>query len=76
MDPGTIKNAPGRKTDVVDCPWMQQLHRCGLLTASFRLAEDICILRSPMRQRDILVRHAAQHMQHMHKALMEMNVPP
>jgi transposase len=74
VEPGKIKNAPGRKTDVVDCQWLQQLHSCGLLTASFRPADDICMLRSYMRQRDMLVRYAAQHVQHMQKALTEMNV--
>jgi transposase len=74
VEPGTIKNAPGRKTDVVDCQWIQQLHSCGLLSASFRPADAICILRSYLRQRDMLVRYAAQHVQHMQKALMEMNV--
>jgi transposase len=74
VEPGKIKNAPGRKTDVVDCQWIQQLHSCGLLTASFRPADDICMLRSYMRQRDMLVRYAAQHVQHMQKALTEMNV--
>ncbi|HEY5866116.1 MAG TPA: IS110 family transposase [Candidatus Tectomicrobia bacterium] len=74
VDPGKIKHAPGRKTDVVDCQWIQQLHSCGLLSASFRPAEDLCILRSYMRQRDMLVRYAAQHIQHMQKALTEMNV--
>ena len=74
VEPGKIKNAPGRKTDVVDCQWIQQLHSCGLLTASFRPPDDICMLRSYMRQRDMLVRYAAQHVQHMQKALTEMNV--
>jgi hypothetical protein len=56
VDPGKIKNAPGRKTDVVDCQWIQQLHSGGLLSASFRPDDDICILRSSRRQRDMLVR--------------------
>lgn len=74
VEPGKIKNAPGRKTDVRDCQWIPPLHSCGLLAASFRPAADICILRSYMRQRDMLVRSAAQHVQHRQKALMEMNV--
>ena len=74
VEAGKIKNAPGPKTDVVDCQWIQQLHSCGLLTASFRPPDDICMLRSYMRQRDMLVRYAAQHVQHMQKALTEMNV--
>jgi transposase len=74
VEPGKLKNAPGRKTDVVDCQWIQQLHSAGLLSASFRPDDDICMLRSYLRQRDMLVRYAGQHVQHMQKALMEMNV--
>jgi transposase len=74
VEPGKIKDAPGRKTDVVDCQWIQHLHSAGLLSASFRPDDDICMLRSYMRQRDMLVKYAAQHVQHMQKALMEMNV--
>lgn len=75
VEAGQLKHAPGRKTDVVDCQWMQQLHSAGLLSASFRPDDDICMLRSSLRQRDLLVRYAGPHVQHMQKALMEMNVP-
>ena len=75
VEAGQLKHAPGRKTDVVDCHWMQQLHSAGLLSASFRPDDDICMLRSSLRQRDLLVRYAGPHVQHMQKALMEMNVP-
>ena len=74
VDPGKLKYAPGRKTDVVDCQWIQQLHSAGLLSASFRPDEAICMLRSYLRQREMLVRYAGQHVQHMQKALLEMNV--
>lgn len=74
VEPGKVKNAPGRKTDVKDCQWIQHLHRCGLLEASFRPPEDICVLRSYVRQQEMLVAYAGQHIQHMQKALMEMNV--
>src|SRR5262249_38950104 len=73
VDPGKIKNAPGRKTDVVDGQWIQHLHSVRLWSASLRPDDDICILRSSMRQRDMRVRYAAQHVQHMPKALMEMH---
>ena len=76
VEPGKVKNAPGRKTDVVDCQWIQQLHSAGLLSASFRPNDDICVLRSYMRQRDMLVRYAGQHVQHMQKALMEIEITP
>ena len=74
VDPRRIKNVPGRKTDVVDCQWLQQLHTYGLLSGAFRPGEDIRRLRSYLRQRSMLVRCAAQHIQHMQKALTQMNV--
>ena len=74
VEPSKLKNAPGRKTDVVDCQWIQQLHSYGLLQGSFRPEDAICQLRSFLRQRAMLVKYAAQHVQHMQKALMQMNV--
>ena len=44
-----VKNVPGRKSDVRDCQWLQQLHSYGLLAAAFRPAEQICVLRSYLR---------------------------
>jgi transposase len=69
-----IKNVSGRKTDVLDCQWIQALHTYGLLQASFRPAEDICTLRAYVRHRDNLVRYRAAHIQHMQKAMTQMNV--
>ena len=69
-----VKNVPGRKTDVVDCQWIQQLHTAGLLSASFRPEDEICVLRSYWRHRDSLIRYAAAHVQQMQKALEQMNV--
>ena len=74
VDPRRIKNVPGRKTDVVDCQWLQQLHTYGLLSGAFRPEDEIRRLRSYLRQRAMLVEHAAQHVQHMQKALTQMNV--
>lgn len=68
------KNVPGRKTDVDDCQWIQQLHTYGLLRASFRPEEEICALRSLVRHRENLVRYRSAHIQHMQKALQLMNV--
>ena len=68
-----IKNVPGRKTDVLDCQWIQQLHSFGLLSGSFRPDDEICVLRAHMRQRDNLIRYAGAHIQHMQKALNQMN---
>jgi transposase len=69
-----VKNVPGRKTDVLDCQWLQYLHSVGLLRASFRPSDQICVLRSYLRHRDTLVKIAASHIQHLQKALNQMNV--
>jgi transposase len=74
VDPRQLKRVPGRKTDVLDCQWIQQLHTFGLLTAAFRPDDQICILRSYLRQRATLVTYAARHIQHMQKALELMNL--
>jgi transposase len=74
VDPRQLKRVPGRKTDVLDCQWLQQLHTFGLLAAAFRPDDQICVLRSYLRQRAMLVAYAAQHIQHMQKALALMNV--
>lgn len=69
-----LKNVPGRKTDVLDCQWIQQLHTYGLLRGSFRPPEEICALRALARHRDNLVRYRSNHIQHMQKALQLMNL--
>lgn len=69
-----VKNVPGRKSDVLDCQWLQQLHTYGLLEGAFRPPEQICTLRGYVRQRMTLVRYAASHIQHMQKALAQMNL--
>jgi transposase len=68
------KNVSGRKTDMLDCQWIRILHSYGLLAASFRPAADIGVLRSYMRHRQMLVEYAAAHIQHMQKAMTEMNL--
>jgi len=68
------KNVPGRKTDVSDASWLRQLHSYGLLRGSFRPSAEIATLRAYLRQRERLVEYAAAHIQHMQKALMEMNL--
>ncbi len=74
VDARQLKRVPGRKTDVSDCQWLQQLHTFGLLTGAFRPDDQVCVLRSYMRQRAMLVGYASQHVQHMQKALVQMNV--
>jgi transposase len=69
-----VKNVPGRKSDVIDCQWLQELHSLGLLSASFRPSDAIVALRGFVRQRKMLVEYAASHVQHIHKALVQMNL--
>jgi transposase len=69
-----VKNVPGRKSDVLDCQWLQRLHSYGLLEGAFRPTEQVCTLRAYVRQRMNLVRYAASHIQHMQKALSQMNL--
>lgn len=68
------KNVPGRKTDMKDAQWIQRLHQFGLLRASFRPTQDIAVLRIYLRQRERLLELRASHIQHIQKALMQMNV--
>ena len=69
-----IKNVPGRKTDVIDCQWIQQLHSYGLLRGSFRPKDKILKMRTLMRHRSMLIEYTASHIQHMQKALSLMNI--
>src|SRR4051794_12000021 len=68
------KHVPGRRTDVSDAQWLQRLHAYGLLRASFRPKGEIAELRAYLRQRERLIAYAASHIQHMQKALTEMNL--
>jgi transposase len=69
-----VRHVPGRKSDVKDCQWLQRLHSFGLLSASFRPEDMICRLRSLQRHRLNLVSAAAAEIQHMQKALQQMNL--
>jgi transposase len=69
-----MKNVPGRRTDWHECQWLQYLHSVGLLRAAFRPDEEVCAVRAVMRHRGELVQAASQHVQHMHKALTQMNL--
>jgi transposase len=69
-----FRAVPGRKTDVQDCQWIQQLHSYGLLRGSFRPEQDIVELRSYVRQRSRLFESAGTQVQLMHKALTQMNI--
>ena len=69
-----VRNVPGRKTDVKDCQWLQQLHSYGLVSGSFRPTDEICKLRSLQRHRGNIISSTSAEIQHMQKALQEMNV--
>jgi transposase len=75
IDPRQAARAPGRpKTDVLDCQWLQRLHSHGLLSPAFRPDDQVCALRSYLRQRQTLLGGASQSIQHAQKALEQMNV--
>src|ERR1700733_12054499 len=69
-----VKNVQGRKSDMLDCQWIRLLHSYGLLPKSFRPAAQIAVLRSYLRHRQTLIQYAASHIQHVQKALTQMNV--
>lgn len=70
-----LKNIAGRpKTDRLDCQWIQRLHSYGFLRASFRPADELCQIRAIQRHRETLVQEASRHIQHMQKALDQMNL--
>jgi transposase len=69
-----IKHVPGRKSDRQDCQWLQELHSVGLLRGSFRPEAEIVALRAYLRQRSALIEDRAAHIQHMQKALLQMNL--
>jgi transposase len=74
VDAHGMKNVPGRRTDWHECQWLQFLHSVGLLRAAFRPDGDVCAVRSLMRHRSDLVQMTNQHIQHIHKALTQMNI--
>lgn len=75
IEPSQASHCGARpKTDRLDCQWLQRLHSCGLLRPSFRPPEAVLALRGYWRQRQMLVRYASHHVQHMQKALEQMNV--
>jgi transposase len=74
VDARGMRNVPGRRTDWHECQWLQFLHSVGLLRAAFRPDGEVCAVRSLMRHRSGLVEMTSQHIQHMHKALTQMNL--
>jgi len=74
VDAHHVKNIRGRKSDVIDCQWLQQLHAHGLLSAAFRPEDKIVELRSYLRHRSLLIETAAVFVNRMQKALVQMNL--
>ena len=74
VNPRNMKNVPGKRTDYHECQWIQYLHSMGLFRGAFRPDADIRAVRTLMRHRSDLVDMASQHVQHMQKALTQMNV--
>jgi hypothetical protein len=69
-----LKHVPGRKSDYLDCQWIQKLHSLGLLNGSFRPDGEMVTLRGYLRHRAQLLEHRAPHVLHMQKALQQMNL--
>lgn len=74
VNPKKFRMVPGRKTDVLDCQWLQTLHLYGLLRGSFHPGENITRLRSYMRERDNIIKDRSRYIQRMQKALVKMNL--
>lgn len=74
VNPRNMKNVPGKRTDFHECQWIQHLHSLGLLHSAFRPDAEVCAVRSLMRHRNDMVMMASEHIQHMQKALTQMNV--
>jgi len=73
-DTRTVSNVPRRKTDVLDCQWIQQLHACGLLTGAFRPGEDIVKFRALVRKHTVFTQKAADWLRRIQKELDQMNI--
>lgn len=74
VDARQVKHVPGRKSDILDCQWLQRLMSFGLLRAAWRPAEQVCVMRAIARQRDTLIISQASWVQRMQKALVQMNL--
>jgi transposase len=69
-----VSHVPGRKTDMIDCQWLQLLHACGLLRGSFRPSDDICRLRALIRERNTMIDQRSDWIRRMQKSLDQMNI--
>ena len=69
-----VSHVPGRKTDMLDCQWLQLLHACGLLRGSFRPSDEICRLRALLRERNSMIDQRSDWVRRMQKSLDQMNI--
>lgn len=75
VDPPQVQKIKGRlKSAVHDCQWLQRLQTFGLLAGAFRPPDQVCVLRSDLRQRAMWLAYASQHIQHRPKALTPMHL--
>jgi len=74
VDARQMKYVPGRKSDVLDCQWLQKLMSLGLLRAAWRPGDEVCVVRAVVRQREVLLAAQAEWVQRMQKALVQMNL--
>jgi transposase len=74
VDARQMKYVPGRKSDVQDCQWLQKLMSLGLLRAAWRPSGEVCVVRTVVRQREVLLIEQATWVQRMQKALVQMNI--
>lgn len=74
VNPRHVKYVPGRKTDVADCDWLRQLHTFGLLHGAFVPPQHVAAMRAYWRHRRTLVEASSCEIQHMQKALTQMNL--
>ena len=74
VDARQMKYVPGRKSDVLDCQWLQKLMSLGLLRAAWRPADEVCVVRAVARQREVLLTDQGSWVLRMQKALVQMNL--
>ncbi|MGF6781627.1 hypothetical protein P3T21_006863 [Paraburkholderia sp. GAS334] len=74
VDARQMKYVPGRKSDVLDCQWLQKLMSLGLLRAAWRPGDEVCVVCAVVRQREVLLTEQASWVLRMHKALVQMNL--
>ena len=74
VDARQLKYVPGRKSDVLDCQWLQKLMSLGLLRAAWRPGDEVCVVRAVVRQREVLLKEQGRWVQRMQKALVQMNI--